>query len=219
MPLYGPGLQGGGSGDWPQDWTWPGPVLVAGDAGTGSTVNLDATGTQLGDIMVCFGVTRNGTITGPTDGGWTTVYSVDRSSSEWNKVYAKVAGGSQATTVPFVMSTTAAAGLGVFRCEHVAIDTWQHNSSTGAVTPVLTALGLGIEVGITLGAAFDAVTAAHNISHMQVFAEADASDENVKGYWGPVVKAGDDYGGHYMYSNDVGAYGSRHTLLLYEDQT
>ena len=151
----GRGSGGGGGGGEPYGFE-----LIGGSgAYTGSSYLFDTSLVQDGDLLVCAGVTRNGSITGPDDGGWTSLLSVDRSSNEWNKTWGKIA-SSQASSVTFTMSTTAAMGLVILRPVGFTIATIDHDWNvspygspvvdTGVTTP---ALG----VGIIKGAAFNAV--------------------------------------------------------------
>ena len=185
-------------------------ALVYGAGIAGSAPVFDTSDVKFGDIMVAFGATRNGSITGPDGGGWTTLYKVDQATSEWHAVYIKVASG-QGATMTFSMSTWASAGLCVFRGN---IDSWttahvgRWNYGVGSVAAKV---GVGIHIG--MGSAFGAVGDDTAIDDMEKFAYVNTADEFVKGWWRPVVHDG-YFGNHWNPKNDW-AYTSEHSINLY----
>jgi hypothetical protein len=211
LPLLRP--QGGGGGNWPAGWEYPDVEVVHSGATAGSNPSYSLADVQDGDIMVAFGATRNGTITGPSGGGWTTLYKVDQSTNEWHAVYAKVASG-EGASFNFTMSTYASSGYGVFRCANLDIDAWAHAhyGYWSARTPIVVAKP-GVNLSIIMGSAFGAVGNDSNVDDLTNFAYVHSSDEFVKGWWENCTHDG-HFGYHYMIGNDS-RYMSYHSINLY----
>jgi len=195
---------------------WPDIELVASGGSTGTAPSWDTSAVKNGDIMVAFGVIRNGTISGPDGGGWTAVTSVDRSSNEWNKVYAKVA-ADQGATLTFSMSTHAAAGFGVWRCSNYTLTSIVSSYNTALSHPITrSVVAPALAVSVQMSAAFNAVAAAPGgVMGGKLFSDADASDENVRGYWVPIWEDM-TVGSAVVQTNEVQNYGTRTLIIVTE---
>lgn len=192
----------------------PEVIPVAAQTGSGTAPAFSVADILDGDFMVCFGAVRNGTVTGPSSAGWTTDYSVDESSGEWNKVFSKVADGESDFT--FAISNASAAGFVAFRGEgdlKVAQRHLGHDESNLLLPPILVPAASAY-LGIYISAAFGGRETDQQATTLNELGYLYNSDEMVIFGWQPVTSY--QAVGPYIPRNatDEGKYGSWHSYSI-----